>query len=108
MAHKSTGVTGQLIAANDRAVILIVDDDRGTRLLLRRAMQQDGYHVAEAANGEECLAAFERLQPDIVLLDGMMPVLDGFETCERLQLVPGGQKTPVLMITSLDDNASVD
>ncbi len=78
------------------------------RIQLRRAMEQVGYQVAEASDGEEGLAAYTRLHPDIVLLDAMMPVMDGFTCCTQLQSLPGGDRTPVLMITSLEDQESVD
>src|SRR5437762_3261425 len=89
-------------------LILIVDDDPDMRFLLNQIMRQEGYKVFEAENGEEGLACYVRLRPDIVLLDGMMPEMDGFEVCSRLQSLPGGDQTPVLMITGLNDNSSVD
>jgi PAS domain S-box-containing protein len=92
----------------DTPLILIVEDDRFMRIQLRRAMEQVGYQVAEASDGEEGLAAYTRLHPDIVLLDAMMPVMDGFTCCTQLQSLPGGDRTPVLMITSLEDQESVD
>lgn len=89
-------------------LVLVVDDDKFMRLQLRRAMQLEGYQVAEATDGEQCLAETQRLHPDIVLLDAMMPVMDGFTCCTQLQSLPGGEHTPVLMITGLDDQQSVD
>ena len=89
-------------------LILIVDDDKSMRILLNHAMKQEGYKVAEVADGEQALAAYTNLNPDIVLLDGLMPVMDGFTCCAQLQTLPGGNCTPVLMITSLEDQASVD
>jgi two-component system, sensor histidine kinase and response regulator len=98
------------IKSNSRAssLILVVDDDQSIRLMLRRVMQQEGYKVIEADNGEEGLNLYHTTHPDLILMDAMMPVMDGFETCARLQALPGGNRTPVLMITSLDDNESVD
>ena len=101
----------------DSALILIADDDRFTRMLLRQIMEEEGYQVEEAGNGEECLAAYIQLQPDMVLLDAMMPVMDGFTCCARLQSISTGDSpnndrftagVPVLMITGLNDQASVD
>jgi len=88
--------------------ILVADDDKTMRLLLRRAMEQERYQVVEASNGEECLQEYQRQQPHIVLLDAMMPVMDGFTCCTHLQALPGSDRTPVLMITGLDDKESVD
>ncbi|MEW6498348.1 MAG: response regulator [Cyanobacteriota bacterium] len=89
-------------------LVLVADDDRTLRALLRLAMEEEGYQVAEANNGENCLSEFARLQPDIVLLDAVMPVMDGFICCQQLRTFPGTEHTPVLMITVLDDQDSVD
>jgi PAS domain S-box-containing protein len=89
-------------------LILIVDDDDLIRKHLCDLMQQVGYQVAEASNGLEALAAFTRIQPEIVLLDAIMPVMDGFTCCTELQKLPGGVNTPILMITALYDQASIE
>lgn len=87
--------------------LLIVDDDPAIRLMLRRAMEREGYAVREATDGPHCLAEFARLQPNMVLLDVMMPGMDGFETCMQLRRLPGGQQIPILMITALNDDRSI-
>ncbi len=92
----------------DPPLILIVDDDKSMRILMRQAMEKEGYQVAEVSDGEQCLFAYTRLHPAIVLLDAMMPVMDGFTCCMQLRALPGGESTPVLMITGLDDRESVD
>lgn len=89
-------------------LILIVDDDRTTRKILRRAMEQEGYQVAEASDGGQGLEAYALLNPDMVLLDAKMPVMDGFTCCSKLQATDSSSRTPVLMITSLEDEKSVD
>ena len=89
-------------------LILIVDDDDMVRALLSQKMEEDGYQLVTARNGEEALITYQRVKPDIVLMDGLMPEMDGFECCEQLQELPGGEMTPVLMITGLDDNSSLD
>jgi diguanylate cyclase (GGDEF)-like protein len=90
------------------ASILLIDDDTIMRMHLRLCLEKEGYEILEAKTGQEGLEAFSRLQPDIVLLDAVMPGIDGFECCERLQTLPGGKHAPVLIITGLDDQASVD
>lgn len=92
----------------DSPLVLVVDDDRSLRALLCFAMEEEGYQVVEANNGENCLAEFMRLQPDLVLLDAVMPVMDGFTCCSQLRTLPIAEHTPVLMITVLDDRESVD
>jgi CheY-like chemotaxis protein/nitrogen-specific signal transduction histidine kinase len=89
-------------------LILVVDDDDLVRTLLCETMEQEGYRIITARNGEEALTVYQESQPDMVLMDGIMPIMDGFESCLELQSIPGGDLTPVLIITGLDDNSSVD
>lgn len=96
-----------LPAQPDAPLILIVDDDTFIRMQLRRVMEQEGYHVVEAVDGQQCLTEYLRLRPDIVLLDAMMPVMDGFACCTKLKTLSDSDHTPVLMITGLEDEESV-
>jgi CheY-like chemotaxis protein/nitrogen-specific signal transduction histidine kinase len=89
-------------------LILIVDDDEVVRSILCEKVQADGYQVRTARNGEEAIVIYQEIQPDLVLMDGVMPEMDGFECCEQLQQLDGGDLTPVLMITGLDDSESLD
>jgi len=77
-------------------------------MLLKLAMEEEGYRVIEAKDGEQCLAAFTRSRPDMVLLDALMPEMDGFTCCRQLREVPGSEHTPILIITALDDRESID
>lgn len=95
------------IPLKSSSLILIADDDPSIRLMTRHILERDGHKVIEATDGIEALAIFKQQQPDLVLLDGMMPELDGFETCARLCQLPGGDHVPILMITVLDDGESV-
>ncbi len=96
------------IAVSKPALILIVDDDLFMRKILVRYLERENYQVIEAANGMEALKIYQESQPDMILLDAMMPILDGFECCSRLQQLPNGDHTPVLIITALEDRESVD
>jgi diguanylate cyclase (GGDEF)-like protein len=89
-------------------VLLVVDDDSVMRLMLRRALERDGYRVVEAADGPTARAEFVKHQPDMVLLDAVMPGMGGFEVCQWLQEQPDGERCPCLLITGLNDDASVD
>ncbi len=89
-------------------LILVVDDEKIMRLQLRQVIEREGYRLVEARNGEECLQLFKSMKPDLILLDAIMPVMDGFTCCGKLQKLEGGERTPVLMITGLEDKASVD
>ena len=91
-----------------RPLILIVDDEQTQRLLMRRVMEKEGYRVIEASNGKECLDVCQQNLPDIVLLDAMMPIMDGFSCCAQLQTIPTVSQVPVLMITALEDKKSVN
>jgi PAS domain S-box-containing protein len=77
------------------------------RLLMREALEQANFVVEEAADGKTALARFPLLTPDIVLLDVMMPGMDGFEVCAALRQLPEGEHTPILMVTGLDDIESI-
>ncbi|WP_148051436.1 EAL domain-containing protein [Inmirania thermothiophila] len=88
--------------------VLVVDDDRGQREMLRRVLGQDGYRVEEAADGAQALAICERQLPDVILLDAVMPVMDGFTACARIRQMPGGSMVPILVVTALDDAQSVE
>lgn len=89
-------------------LILIVDDEQTLRAIMRRILEQEGYQVVEAKHGEQCLAFCKRQLPDMILLDAMMPVLDGFACCDRLHSILGEGCPPILMITALNDKQSVD
>jgi CheY-like chemotaxis protein len=89
-------------------LILIVDDDRMMRSLLNLAMTESGYRVAEAENGSQCLSEYTHFQPDLILLDAVMPDIDGFSCCQKIRSLPKGDRLPILMITVLDDQESVE
>jgi diguanylate cyclase (GGDEF)-like protein len=90
------------------AQILMVDDEKTLRLMLSRVMQRDGYQVAEVSSGEQCLDFCQQGLPDLILLDAMLPGMNGFTCCAKLKQTFGEQCPPVLMITSLNDQSSVD
>ena len=87
--------------------ILIADDDRASRKLLRRLLEQDGHSVRAAADGAEALELFAEEAIDIVLLDIVMPELDGISVLERLKETPDGSHVPVIMISAVDEIESV-
>lgn len=80
--------------------ILVVDDDPTALRLIGYSLQQEGYDVLTAANGLDGLAQARQLHPDLVILDIMMPDLDGFEVCRRLRADPATRRLPVLMLTA--------
>ncbi|MBX3220332.1 MAG: EAL domain-containing protein [Labilithrix sp.] len=90
-----------------RPIVLLVDDDPMMRLLTAEALFGAGYDVVEAADGSEAVDRFGELAPDVVLLDVVMPEMDGYDVCRVLRGLPGGAATPILMMTGLDDVDSI-
>lgn len=80
--------------------LLVVDDEDNLRSMLAAALQHHGFEVTPAENGRRALELIPELRPDLVLLDVMMPDLDGFEVCRRLRA--DGDRTPVLFLTARD------
>jgi CheY-like chemotaxis protein len=95
-------VLGRHVRADGRAQVLVVDDDPKTRDMLRRTLQKAGWTVAEAANGCEAIETLERSKPALILLDLMMPGMDGFEVLERLQADETWREVPVIIVTAKD------
>ncbi len=87
--------------------VLLVDDDEVNLLLTAIALRDRGFVVVESAGGEHALQRLARRVPDLIVLDAIMPGLDGFETCRRLRTLPGCEHLPVLMLTGLDDDPSI-
>ena len=85
--------------------VLIVDDDEGTRALVRASLELEGFDVREAASGPEGLSVLEQDPPDLILLDVMMPQMDGWEMLRRVQEQHGGA-IPVVMFSGQVDEAS--
>jgi len=86
-----------------QASVLVVDDSEMNREVLLRRLDKMGLKITEASNGEEALTEMEKKSFDLVLLDIMMPVMDGYETLERMQKKANLKRIPVIMITALDD-----
>ena len=82
-----------------RPLILIVDDEHDFRAICAHVLDRGGYDTVTAPDGTAGLAAFQERMPDLVVLDGNLPDMDGIEVCRRLRKLPGGDKVPVLMCT---------
>ncbi len=87
--------------------VLLVDDDEVNLLLTSIALRERGFSITEASSGEQALRIITECMPDVVVLDAVMPGLDGFATCLELRQLPGYESVPVLMLTGLDDEASI-
>jgi adenylate cyclase len=90
-------------ALQDRGRVLIVDDEPVNRALLRDSLEVHGYEMLEAENGEQALELVGQRLPDVILLDVMMPRMDGYEVCRRLKNDPRTNTIPILMVTALSE-----
>lgn len=93
--------------ANNLPRLLIVDDIAGNRKTLIASLWQEKVETFEAETGVEALAMLDEVDPDLILLDVMMPELDGFETTRRIRQRDGYQGLPIVLVTALDDNVSL-
>jgi DNA-binding response OmpR family regulator len=89
--------------AASQAKILVVDDTETNIRLLRALLKGAGYDVVTAACGMDALTVAASENPDLILLDIMMPDLTGFEVCQRLRSVPGTRQTPIVFLTALHE-----
>jgi predicted signal transduction protein with EAL and GGDEF domain/DNA-binding response OmpR family regulator len=92
---------------DSRRLVLVVDDEPMMRLLARESLEGADFRVVEAADGQAAVEICRERQPQIVLLDVNMPILDGFETCRRLRDSSFARHIPILMMTGLDDLDSI-
>src|SRR5437868_12292718 len=83
--------------------ILIIDDNLQNREVAEGHLVGAGYTAVQADSGARALAIIAEARPDLVLLDVLMPGMDGFETCRRIRALPGGADLPVLFLTALGD-----
>ncbi len=86
-----------------RARIMVVDDDQDVLIVLAHYLRREGFQPIEAASGRECLRAARDHPPDLVLLDVMMPEMDGFAVAKALRNNPATAEIPVIMVTARDD-----
>ena len=95
------------MAVGKTCSVLVVDDHPATLELVKSALESLGMEVQTAGNGAECLLAVEDERPDLVILDVMMPVMDGFQTLQVLQQSPDSKDIPVIMLTARSDDADI-
>jgi len=97
------------IIKEKKPVILIVDDSRLMRMQLRDFLEMEGYSVIEANNGSESISQFMKHKPDMVLMDYLMPEMNGIEACQNIRnLITDAEEVPIIMITSLGSEESVE
>jgi diguanylate cyclase (GGDEF)-like protein len=91
----------------ERPIVVLADDDPSIRLMVRHVLESEDFDIVEASDGLEAIKAVEKHHPALILLDAVMPGIDGFTTCQQIK-EKGFTDIPVMMITGLDDDASVE
>ena len=85
--------------------VLVVDDEFGVAEVLQSILEDEGYRVATAINGKQAMARLDELAPDLIMLDYMMPIMDGTQTLAAIRKHPTFIRTPVIMMSSLEEAA---
>lgn len=93
--------------AQEPLIILIAEDSAADRLLLSTIVRRQGHEVLTAANGAEAVDLFRRQPPDLVLMDAMMPVMDGFEAARQIKALAGETLVPIIFLTSLTESEAL-
>ncbi len=104
MAQQFNSSSGESIHQS----VLIVDDEPMARTLLRLMLVRAGFHVSEAEDGYDALEKVRKNQPDIILLDVMMPGMDGFAVCEKLRSEAATAELPIIMLSAKTDLDSIN
>ena len=92
---------------NRGSQVLVVDDTPQNLQLLGKLLRDEGYRIIVAQSGRQALEAVKKVVPDLILLDVMMPEMDGFETCTRLKEIPVTRDIPVIFLTARTETESV-
>lgn len=95
-------------AGRTTARLLIVDDETHNRNLLEVMLSSDGYELFTAASGEEALAVVEEHHPDLILLDIMMPEMNGFQVTTMLKADPKTEHIPIIILSAIDDRGAME
>ncbi len=88
--------------------VLLADDEPDIQLIARLALKRAGFEVTAVTNGTEVLAKVGEVRPEAILLDWMMPEMDGFETCARLKANPDTKDIPVIFVTAKAQESEID
>src|SRR5690242_8166145 len=96
------------VGGTAKALILVADDNAENRAVAKATLEDEGYEVLLANDGEEAVAAVSNRSPECVLLDIKMPKMDGVTACKEIRALPGGQDVPVVFLTALRDVDTFD
>lgn len=92
---------------SEKKTVLVIDDEEDLLVIVKTALKQEGYEVVTANNGPAALKVCKSLKPDLITVDLMMPVMDGFQTIEAIRNIPEYEKIPVIMITGVMDKNKI-
>jgi diguanylate cyclase (GGDEF)-like protein len=95
------------IVIQKKTKVLVVDDDFSFSFLVAESLLKQGFDVYEVDNGIECLEMLDEILPDLIILDVIMPIQDGYVTCQEIRSQANFKLTPILMMTGLEDEASI-
>ncbi|MCU7846272.1 MAG: fused response regulator/phosphatase [Candidatus Thiodiazotropha sp. (ex Monitilora ramsayi)] len=94
-------------APTEKRLALIVEDEDTNRLILKSLVKKQGYHVVEAKNGAEAVQCFHEHEPDLIFMDVMMPVMDGYEATSRIKEAAGDHFVPIIFLTAMSDEKAL-
>ena len=97
-----------LLMQKDVERILIADDDRSMRVALQNVLVNDGYEIESVSDGVEVVKRCEKNMPSLILLDALMPNMNGFDACKKIRMLAGGKHVPILIVTALEDEGSIE
>ena len=97
-----------MVTATAQKTILIVDDHEATTQMLRLALETDGYRVETARSGIKLLKTVREMRPDLILMDVMMPFVDGFDLTRAVRETPEGRTLPIFIISARTENADIE
>ncbi|MEJ2528634.1 MAG: fused response regulator/phosphatase [Gammaproteobacteria bacterium] len=103
MSAAMQAISNSLVRTNTKGKALVADDERSNRLILCKILQQIGYEVVQAGNGSEAVQLFKSETPDIILMDVMMPVMDGYDAVKEIKSISTDVFTPVIFLTGVTD-----
>ena len=93
--------------SEEKPIILVADDDEMQRFLIEEALEAEGFSVRAVGNGKAAVELCEGLRPDVILLDVIMPEMDGFDACSAIRKQPNGEQIPIVMVTGKEDIDSI-
>lgn len=105
---RTNGYWGDTVLTENSYRVLIADDDSAARLALRHCLESDGYTVIEAENGEHAFSIYKEMKPDIVLIDVILPTMDGLTACALFREMSEGGRAPLILLTGIDDDSTME